>query len=362
VLDTPVEFAGWRGPPRGATDLSAVRIGLFAPDTGDALNGASLAVEELNAAGGFRGTPFRIVARWTEDPWGSGAGEMVRLAYDDSVWAVLGSVDGAGTHIAEQVATKARIPLLSPISADPSLTHIRIPWIFRLPPDDEAQGDLLVREAVLSRSLANVGIITSSDHDGRTFANAVRERLRAAAVTPAFHFEVSQAADLAALAERAYSFAPGAIVVRLPAAGLLELLDRLSRAGVRAPLLVPWVPGLAPSRIASRYAGDVLVAQPFRPQNNPAYGAFDRAYRTRYGTAPTPVAAYSYDAVKLLAGALEASGLNRAGLRDAIAAQTGFVGVTGVVSWDNAGGNRVKPVLLVSRGATGVPNGGSDPW
>jgi ABC-type branched-subunit amino acid transport system substrate-binding protein len=350
VLDTPVEFTGPRGGTVGPSSLRELRIGVFGPDTGEAFNGAALAVERWNAAGGFRGTPLRLVARWSDDPWRGGAREMVRLVYQDSVWAVLGFVNGDATHIAEQVVTKAWVPLVAPVSADPSLTYIRIPWIFRLPPDEEAQAGALVRDGVLARSLAHVGLVTSSDHDGRTFANAVLERLTAAELPPAFHFEVPASGDLAALAARALSFDPDAVIVRLPPAAMRELLDRLSRAGVRVPLFVPWIPGMDPPALRDRYPGEVLVVRPFREADNPAYADFARVYRARYRVEPTPTAAYSYDAVNLLVSALEASGLNRAALRDAIAAQTGFVGATGVVSWDNAGGNRAEPVLL-RRGA-----------
>jgi len=392
VLDKPVEFAGSRGTTLAPTDLREVRIGLFGPDSGDAPKGARLAVEQRNAAGGFRGTPLRLVARWSKDPWSGGAREMVRLVYDDSVWAVLGSVNGDATHIAEQVVTKAWVPLVAPISGDPTLTYIRIPWIFRLPPDEEAQAEVLVRDGVLARSLASVGLITSSDHDGRTFAKEVLERLHAAGMAPAFHFEISPNGDLAALAARALSFQPGAVIVRVGPSGMPDLLDQLSGEGLGVPLLVPWIPGLAPSALVSHYAGDLLAVRPFREVSNPAYAAFDRAYRARYGSESTPIAAYGYDAVNLVVSALETSGLNRAALRDAIAARTGWLGATGVIAWDNAGGNRGEPVLLVLRGAAAAegmspstvadpgrslrgtpahvppdhgapkPAGGSDPW
>ncbi|MGD2134833.1 MAG: ABC transporter substrate-binding protein [Gemmatimonadales bacterium] len=350
VLDTPVEFGGWRGTTLSPTDVDEVRVGLFAPDSGAAPNGARLAIDELNAAGGVRGTPLRLVTRWDDDPWRGGAREMVRLVYDDSVWAVLGSENGHATHVAEQVVTKAWVPLVAPVSADPTLTYIRIPWMFRLPPDDAVQADVLVRDGVVARRLPDVGLITSSDHDGRTFAHEVLQRLNAAGAPPAFHFEVPPDGDPAALAARARSFAPGALIVRVPPSDMPDLLDRLWREGVHVPLLVPWIPGLTPSQLARRYAGDVLVVRPFRETGNPAYAAFHRAYRARYGSEPTPVAAYGYDAVRLVGHALGASGLNRPALRDALAAATGFVGATGVITWDNAGGNRGEPVLVVVPG------------
>jgi ABC-type branched-subunit amino acid transport system substrate-binding protein len=357
VLDTPVEFTGPRGATLAATGLPEVRIGLFAPDSSDVSSGARLAVEQLNAAGGFGGIPLRLVERWSDNPWSGGAREMVRLVYDDSVWAVLGSVNGDATHIAEQVVTKAWLPLLAPASADPTLTYIRIPWIFRLPPNEAMQADVLVRDGVLRRSLADVGLITSTDHDGRTFATQVLDRLHAADKAPAFHLEMSLNDDVPAIAARVGSFQPGAVIVRVPPAAMPRLLDRLSEAGVRVPLLMPWIPGLDPSALTSHYGGEVLALRPFRELDNPAYAAFGRAYRARYGSEPTPSAAYAYDAVNLLVSALQTSGLNRAALRDAIAANTGFVGVTGPLSWDNGGGNRGEPVLLVLPGATAAGPG-----
>jgi branched-chain amino acid transport system substrate-binding protein len=186
-------------------------------------------------------------------------------------------------------------------------------------------------------------------------------------MAPAFHFEIAPNGDLAALAARALSFQPGAVIVRVPLSGMPDLLDQLSGTGMRVPLLVPWIPGLAPSALTSHYGGDILAVRPFPELNNPAYAAFGRAYRARYGSESTPSAAYGYDAVNLLVGALETSGLNRAALRDAIAARSGFVGATGTIAWDNAGGNRAEPVLLVLPEATagdGAPQRtlGLDPW
>jgi branched-chain amino acid transport system substrate-binding protein len=365
VLDSPVEFDGWRGTAISPAGLKEVRIGLFAPDSGEASKGARLAVEQVNAAAGFHGTPLRIVTRWSDDPWSGGAREMVRLVYGDSVWAVLGAVNGDATHIAEQVVTKAWLPLLATGSADPTLTAIRIPWIFRMPPDDQAQADVLVRDGVVARSLVHVGLITSTDHDGRTFAKCLLERLRSRGVTPAFHLEVAPNGDVGAVVARARAFSPGAIVVRLPLPMLPDLVNQLSGARLRPPVLLPWIPGLVPSALASRYAGDVLAIRPFQETDNPAYAAFAREYEARYGSAPTPVAAYSFDAVHLLVKALAASGLNRAALRDALAAATGFVGAAGTITWDNAGGNRAEPVLLVLPGATQgsrQQTGAPHPW
>lgn len=345
VLDTPVEFGGWRGTAPAASDLNEIRIGLFAPHDGPVAQGARLAIDELNAAGGYHGTPFRAIARWSDDPWRGGAKDMVKLVYDDGAWAVLGSVSGDATHIAEQVVTKARVPLVAPSSTDPTLTYIRIPWMFRLPPDDDAQAVVLVRDGLLAHALGRVGLVTSTDHDGRTFAEAMQERLAQAGTPPAFHFQIPPGADLGPVADRARKFAPDALIVRVPPGVLPTVLDHLSKAGLRIPVFVPWAPGTTTAGLEGRYRGRVFGVQPFAAAHSGAYAAFRDTYRARYGTAPTPEAAYGYDAMHLIAAALEVSGLNRADLRDALAAATGFRGATGLVVWDNAGGNRSTPVL-----------------
>jgi ABC-type branched-subunit amino acid transport system substrate-binding protein len=87
--------------------------------------------------------------------------------------------------------------------------------------------------------------------------------------------------------------------------------------------------------------------RPFDETDNAAYAVFQSRFRARYASDPTPLAAYYYDAVRLLVHSMDGSGLNRPGLRDAIAEAQGFVGATGRISWDNGGGNRARPVLLL---------------
>ena len=71
--------AGYSGPGREASDpldVNEVRIGYFGPskksdpEGGDMWCAASLAIEEANRAGGYKGLPFRLVAEWLVAPLG----------------------------------------------------------------------------------------------------------------------------------------------------------------------------------------------------------------------------------------------------------------------------------------------------
>ena len=352
VLDTPVDFSGWIGKTGNPEQFKEIRIGFFAPDEpddpigGPMLNAAALAVEEANAAGGFHGVPFQLVQRWAYDPWGTASKEMIKLVYQDSVWAVIGSLNGAATHVAEQIVTKAWVPLLSPVSADPTLTYIRIPWMFRLPPDDQKQAEVIMHKGIQVLSLDKVGLITSTDHDGRIFAVEILAIMKAEQTPPVFHFQVSPPkVDFMDIVKRVASFNPDGIILRLPRAKTLDLLAHFQKSEFHIPVIIPWIPGLREEDLRKQYDGDVLYVQPFSETGNPAYTAFARTYQERYGTRPTPGAAYTYDTIHLLVQSLHRSGLNRSRLRDAIAVIRDFQGVTGKISWDNGGGNQAKPLL-----------------
>ena len=62
-----------------------VRIGWFGPaDSNHPTAGmmwlaATMAVDEANQAGGYRGVPFRLLSAWSENPWDTGIMGLIRL-------------------------------------------------------------------------------------------------------------------------------------------------------------------------------------------------------------------------------------------------------------------------------------------
>ena len=64
------------------------------------LHGAQLAIDEANARGGYGGKPFRLMVHNDAAIWGASSNEIVKMVYDEKVWAMLGSISGDSTHIA----------------------------------------------------------------------------------------------------------------------------------------------------------------------------------------------------------------------------------------------------------------------
>jgi len=352
VYDKPLEFTGWHGPVSSGLELDAIKIGLFAPDEpshplGSSItDAANLAIEEANRNGGYSGIPFSIITRWSDDPWGSGSKEMVKLVYEDKVWAVIGSLDGESSHIAEQIVTKAWLPLISSISSDPTLNYIRIPWMFRLPPDDEAQAKIIYKQGIQTNDLYRLGIITSANHDGHIFADEMINILENNHCPPIFHFHVPvRAAQFKDLARKVLKFNPDGIILDLPATEVYSLLSEFHSLRCHFYIMMPWIPGLMRTKCLKIYWGKIYTIQPFLRSSNPIRSKFEDKYYKKYERKPTPAAAYTYDAVKLIINSLKKSGLNRSKLRDELSKLENFQGVTGKILWDNCGGNTGKPVL-----------------
>ncbi len=359
LLERP---AGFHGPAAAAADPAAVgevRLGLFAPPAadggvaGDLARGAGLAVERANAGGGLAGVPFRLVRRWAADPWGAGSREVARLVYGDRVWALIGGPDGASTHVAEQLATKAWVPMVAPLASDPSLTRAGVPWLFRLPPGDDLQAVALAG-AMAARGLHRPALVTGVDHDSRVAAAELVPALERELRAPVLHLTVDpRLPDPAAAAARVAAAVPDVVVLRLPPPAAIALAGALREAGLRVPLLVPWVPGLEPAALAAAAAGPVVAVRPAPPA-----AAFQAAYRQRWGTEATAAAAYGYDAVTLIVAGLRTGGLSRADLRERLAAASGTAGASGLIGWDAGGGSTTEPVV-VEYPALAPPGAGS---
>jgi len=353
MLDDELVFTGAETLTDSGTAKDAIVIGLFAPDdddhpVGSALTrGVTLAVDQANAAGGIEGRPIRLIRRWADDPWAAGANEVVKLVFEDQAWAIIGGPDGASTHIAQQVATKAHIPLIAPVSSDSTLTHTRVPWIFRLPPDDASQAEILVAGAVVPRNLKRVGLVTSTDHDGRTVAAELIAALERAGLTPVFHLKLApDAVDPTDLASRIAGFKADGVIIRVPRTDLRRLTDAFAAAGLEIPIFLPWIPGLDLRQFPLRYPGPVTSVAPFEPAR--ACGPnlkLARAFIERHGETPTPVAVYGYDAANLVISAFGSGATGRADLRRSLAELKVFHGASGAIRWDTGGGNRGDPVL-----------------
>ncbi len=323
MFDDPLTFTGPEGDTVDPSTLKDIPIGLFAPSDESqpaahaVYRGALLAVEQANIDGGYRGVPFRLVRRWARDPWAAGSKEMINLVYRDNVWAVIAFKDGAD-HIAQQIAAKAHIPVIAPISSVPSLTRTRVPWIFRLPPDDKVQARLLVKNRITNEHLKRVGIISGTGHACRAAGKEITDEMTRHRVPPVFHFNIPpDVPDIRTVVERIRDFRPDGLVLCLQPPVMRKLLKAMQRNGVRCPVSMPWVPGVELKELQTLYKGSLFMVEPFS-RTDPLYQTVNRDFKKRFGVLPTYSAVYAYNAAQMIIRSIRSNGLNRPAIRRGI--------------------------------------------
>jgi branched-chain amino acid transport system substrate-binding protein len=340
----PLDF---RGPGREEPepDVSEVVIGWFGPDDpahpefGEFWRGAALALEEENAAGGYRGRPLRLVASWSESPWQAGVVGVTRLIYELGAWAVIGGVDGTTTHLAVQLALKSHFLLLSPGSSDVTADLANIPWLFSLPASDERIAPVLADAVAQASRGGSFVVAAATDHDSHAALVATRRALAARRLAPAALVELAPLDDDPSLiAARLLESRPRTVLVLAGSRVAGRLVGALRRAGFLGTI----VGGAPLARSAfRRVAGEAAegVVAPFSAEAGPAGDAFARAYVGRWGEPPDEAAAQSYDAVRLTVAAVRRAGLNRARIRDGVRELSAWRGAVGSVVWDAVGRN-----------------------
>ena len=361
------EALDFRGPGRDEPEpeVGEVVLGWFGPgdpdhpDFGDLWRGATLALEQENAAGGYRGKlpgtnppvlegkPFRLLPAWSESPWKAGIADLTRVVYDQQAWAVIGGVDGTTTHLAVQTALKSHFLLLSPGSTDASADHANVPWLFSLPPSDERIAPVLAAAVADAAAGGPFALVASTDHDSHAAQVALRRAFGEQRLLPATLVELAPLeADLPALAGRLLRGEPRAVVILAPSSLAGRVTAALRGAGFRGTIVGGAPAGRAAFRRAAGAAAEGVIT-PLLVEPGPPWEAFAQAYATRWGEPPDEAAAHGYDAVQLVAAAVRRAGLNRALIRDAVRSLAPWPGASGIVSW-NALGRNDRAVALGS--------------
>src|SRR5258706_13840555 len=120
----------------------SIRIGLVSEITGPnaeaggyTINGAKLAVEQINKKGGILGKQVELVI---EDNQSTNPGTVLafsKLGGRKEIPAIIGPIRSTQIQAAPPSIQKAGVPVMIG-GTDPSLTHVNNPWVFRCRPND----------------------------------------------------------------------------------------------------------------------------------------------------------------------------------------------------------------------------------
>jgi ABC-type branched-subunit amino acid transport system substrate-binding protein len=336
------------------------------------LRAIRMAIEEANAQGGYhrRQIPFELCVRNDNALWGASGSEVIHLAYKDNVWAIIGGIDGANTHIAIRVALKIEIPWMTPGDLDPTYIETNIPWVMRCIGDDRQLNYILVDYALRKMDYKRPAIIRSSNRYGRFGVREIRDSCRRLGRPSVIEMAYKGGTTNFTLQlDRIAEYQPDVIFHWGNGDDAAHVLNAIRARGWKQPFLTcdravtdEFV------QIAGKNAEGVICGFPWNPdRSDPKLDAFRAGFKERYGVEPDTYAAHAYDGANMLIWAIQTAGLNRAKIRDVLAYRTEpFPGVTGDIPLSSAMDDAGEVFLAIreqgkwvyrSREDLGIPRG-----
>jgi branched-chain amino acid transport system substrate-binding protein len=349
-------------PDPNLKDLDEIRIGFLGPlsyhpdqELGNRmLNGAKMAIDEANAAGGYCGKPFRLVSHndynnWqTNIPatagvskeseiWGAPSNQAVRMIYDDKVWAIFGSISSESTHIALRLSLKAETPIVNSASTDPTIPETIIPWYFTDIQDDRVQGYTLARHIYTELGFKRVAILRVNDRYGRfgvlKFRDASRRLGHPVVIEQKF---MSGDTDFRRQLQVIEDSRVDAIVLWTDLKPAAMILQQMRELGMNQRVFGSHrTIGNELIKLAGPAAEGFEAVYPYDPtRNDPRWLQFNTDYESLYHEKPDHFAALAYDAMQILLGAICRAGLNKGRIRDALTGMEQYNGITGEMTFD----------------------------
>jgi branched-chain amino acid transport system substrate-binding protein len=333
--------------PASAQAGGTIRIGMVLPVTGPgadagrfALNGAKIALEAVNKAGGVLGKPMELV---TEDDQTTNPGAVLafsKLASQPDLVAFLGSIRSTQNHAMAPDILKTGKPVAFG-GTDPVLTQLGNPWLFRFRPNDSFSARVIAEYGVSTLNKKKWAIIHSTDAFGTSGAKALTEALGKAGATVALDQGYTN---------QSQDFTPVVLAIRQSGADVIGsyftfendlgiFARQLRQLGVQAP----WVGSASIVNVtALKLAGPSLYntygVADYAEESSDAARNFGKAYRGVMKLAPDNQSSWTFDAVTVLAKAINAAGkTDPKAIREALLAVRGHEGAEGTYNFDQNG-------------------------
>jgi branched-chain amino acid transport system substrate-binding protein len=340
-----------------AAQGDAIKIGVISSLTGSVStygqsvrNAVTMAVEDINAAGGINGRQISLIILDDKGDGTEAAQAARRLIDRENVALILGPVITPAVMAVAPICQAAGVPMLTPTGTGDQITSVG-DYIFRGAYKDSFQGRVMAQFAIEYLGLKEAAIIYDVANDYsvglRTAFKTTFEELGGKIVAEESYStgDTDFSAQLTSLAMRNpealfipdYYSTAGPILMQARLMGMDAVM--LGVDGWDSPDLSALAGGFEEGGyIVNHYSADV---------DSPATQDFIARYKEAFGQAPDALAALGYDGTLIAAKALEAAGsTDPEALKNALGTVGDIEGVTGTINMDPEGTPIKSAVIL----------------
>ncbi|HMA85065.1 MAG TPA: ABC transporter substrate-binding protein [Desulfosalsimonadaceae bacterium] len=303
-------------------------------------NTAQMVADEINANGGINGHKIVLHIEDTQGENTRAVNAVKKLIKKHNVCAVIGPSRSGTSFAVIPIAEKEQVPLLSCAAA----AKITNPpeerrWIFKMGQND-SDAVRKIYDHMTARDISKVGIITGTTG----FGAAGREQLEA--LSESYGIEIAAdetyspgATDMTAQLIRVRNSGAQAIVnwSIVPAQSIVP--RNVKQLGLDMPLYqshgfanIKYAEAAGEAAEGSIFPAGRIMAAESVPADHPqkeVLMAYKKAYESKFNDQVTTFGGHAYDAMHLIAKALENVGDDPAKIRDELE-QTRFVGIGGI--------------------------------
>ncbi|RMG40735.1 MAG: ABC transporter substrate-binding protein [Candidatus Dadabacteria bacterium] len=335
----------------------SVTVGVILPLTGEgafwgknARNAITMAVEDVNKAGGINGRPLRVAI---EDGRCNGRDSLTafnKLVTVDRVKVVIGEICSTASMAMAPIAQRKKIVMITPCSEGPGITKVG-DYIFRTWSPNNRQGRIMADFTFDQLKIKRVAVLSILNDFGKPLADAFISRFKERGGKITYHAEYSSSsADMRSEVLRIKQSNPGAVyMATYPADGLTALRQ------IKALKLDVKILGSSGLDTADFYkqAGTLADGMFIPTVIDTTTDEFRRRYSEKFGGSWPGInscAGVAYDDMQIIAAALREVGNNPADIRSYIAAIKDMPGVSGPISFDAEGNIDMNIEVRVVRG------------
>jgi len=332
--------------PRLARAEDTIKIGAVFPSTGPAaeagklqLNGARQALEAVNE-NGVLGRKLELVV---EDDQTTNPGAVLafsRLAGRPEIAAFIGSIRSTQVHAMAPDVLKVGKPMMFG-GTDPTLTQQGNKWLFRCRPNDSYSAKVIAEFGVGDLKKQKWAVVFSTDAFGTNGSKALEAALKDRGITPVLmQGYTNQASDYTAVVLAVRQSGADVVGSYFTFEGDLGIFARqLRQLGVTVPWVgSPSIVNTTALNLAGRALYGTYGVADYAVDATPASKAFAERYQALYKALPDNQSSWTFDAVNLLARAINDAGSTEPEkIRTALAAIRGYAGAEGEYNFDDKG-------------------------
>lgn len=339
-----VAIAAWAAP---ASAQEEIRIGLVEPITGSVayngnsvVEGAKLAISEVNAAGGVLGKQVRLVIEDGQCQPANSVNAVEKLVQKDKVALLVGAFCSSATAAIMPVALKYKIPLITAVSSKADLTEQGNRYFFRAAETDALMARAFAKILAQGLKLGNVAYVGVNDDWGRGGVDEFERDLSELGVKKAMveYFDHG-ATDFFTLLAKLRAAKPDGIFVAAETQDGSILVNQIREMGLTTKVFGVGSWATADFiRLAGPAAEGIYAAVPYASSlDSPRNQAFVKTYEAAYRVKPGKYGAAGYNALHIAAAAIARAGsLDAEAIREALL-KTRYEAPNGVYQFDAKG-------------------------